>query len=95
MTVAEAYPAGRASSAAPRMAGQLPPRLCGSVAAVRRWPAPVGVANRWQASQWNGPADGRRRAPARASPYDPSVMPSSMIPAQTALAGRPGATSPA
>ena len=52
-------------------------------------PAPVGVSRAGQ-PRWNAPRMAAGGPRPGASPYDPAVMPSSMIPAQTALASPSG-----
>lgn len=76
VTMAGAYPPGHASMGGPEMAGNFAP----GYASVGD-PTPVGVARNWQ-----GAASGPKVAAAGRA-YDPTVMPSSMIPPQTAIAG--------
>jgi len=88
VSVVESYPAGHAVMGGPVMAGNYPPgyAVMGGGAGPGMAgldPTPVGVSRSGQ-TQWNNP---RVAAAPRsgAGSYDPSVMPSSMIPAQTAL----------
>jgi hypothetical protein len=78
----------------PAMAGNYAPGYAavGGVGVAEGEPAPVGVARVGQA-QWNSPRMAAAGARPGAGPYDPSVMPTSMIPAQTALAS-PSSTRP-
>jgi hypothetical protein len=95
VTVVESYPPGHALVGGPALVANAPPGYAvvgGSYgpAMAGNDPAPVGVSASGQ-PLWNGPR--MAQAGPRAGAYDPSVMPSSMIPAQTALsnpsAGRP------
>jgi hypothetical protein len=97
VTVVESYPAGHAAVGGPTPVGNSAagyavvgesygPAMAGND------PAPVGVSAAGGA-HWNAPKMAQAGPRMGAGPYDPSVMPSSMIPAQTALsnpsAGRP------
>jgi hypothetical protein len=75
------YPPGHATMGGPEMAGNYPPGHA-SVGMPGEDPAPVGVAKSWQ-GRWSG----SKLAASGARPYDPTVMPSSMVPAQTAIDG--------
>ncbi len=96
VTVVESYPAGHAVVGGPVLAGNSPPgyavvgNLGPAMAGVD--PAPVGVSGASQPS-WNSPRMAQAGPRPTVGAYDPSVMPSSMIPAQTALSssssGRP------
>jgi hypothetical protein len=79
--VAGAYPPGHASLGGPEMAGSYPPGHA-VLGMPGEDPAPVGVARNWQ-GKWAEP----RMGAAGPRAYDPSVLPSSMFPAQTALDG--------
>jgi len=88
VTYVDQNPAGHAVMGGPAMASNLPPgyAVVGGVVPGMEGadPTPVGVA-RASAAQWNGPR--MAAGPRMGAGYDPSVMPSSMIPAQTALDG--------
>jgi hypothetical protein len=89
VTVVESYPAGHSVVGGPALAGNSAPGYAvvgGSMGPVMAGadPAPVGVSSAGQ-PRWNAPR--MAQAGPRAGAYDPSVMPSSMIPAQTALSG--------
>lgn len=93
VTVVESYPAGHASVGGPMMAGNTPPGYAvvggpGGPLMVGADPAPVGVSRAGMA-QAGGPRVAAAPRPG-AGPYDPSVLPTSTIPAQTALAGASG-----
>ncbi len=93
VTIVESYPPGRAVVGGPMMAGNLPPGYAvmnGGPAMAGADPTPVGVSRAAQAqaqvqAQWNNPRLASVPPRPGAGAYDPSVMPSSMIPAQTAL----------
>jgi hypothetical protein len=88
VTVVESYPAGRAVVGGPVLAGTSAPGYAvvgeGGPVMAGTDPAPVGVSRAAQ-PHWNGPRMAQARPMQGA--YDPSVMPSSMIPAQTPLSG--------
>ena len=87
-TVVESYPAGHAVVGGPVVAGSFAPgyAVVGEGAPIMAGadPTPVGVSRNAQ-PRWSSP----RVAQAGPVPgaYDPAVMPSSMIPAQTPLSG--------
>jgi hypothetical protein len=90
-TVVGSYPPGHASMGGPGMADAYAPDYAvvggaGGPALAEGEPAPVGVSRAGQ-THWNGQrmaATGARSGPGS---YDPSVLPTSTIPAQTALEG--------
>ena len=87
VTVVESYPPGRAVVGGPVMAGNLPPGYAvmgGMPAMAGADPTPVGVSRAGQA-QWNNPRLASLPPRPGAGSYDPSVRPSSAVPAQTAL----------
>lgn len=97
VTVVETYPPGHAVVGGPVMVANGAPgyAVVGggyAPAMVAADPSPVGVSQAAQ-GRWSPPRVAQGGARPGAGPYDPSVMPSSMIPAQTALsnppAGRP------
>ncbi len=90
VTVVQSYPPGHAVVGGPTLAGNYAPgyAVVGGVPGVPGAdPTPVGVS-RTGLTQWNGPrmAAGGPRTGSGAAAFDPSVLPSSMLPAQTALA---------
>ena len=93
VSVVESYPPGRAVVGGPVMAGNLPPGYAvmgGGPDMAGAGPAPVGVSRAVHGpvqapTQWNNPRLASMPPRAGAGSYDPSVQPSSMIPAQTAL----------
>jgi hypothetical protein len=94
VTVVDSYPPGHAVVGGPVMAGNYPPGYAvmggaGGPAMAGGDPAPVGVSQSGQ-PRWNAPRMAAAAPRPGSSPYDPAVMPSSMIPAQTALAGPTG-----
>ena len=96
VTVVESYPPGHAVVGGPCLAGNSTPgyAVVGE-GTVRRWLVQIRPrsAFRGPASPTGMPPGWPRPDRGRAGAYDPAVMPSSMIPAQTALsnpsAGRP------
>ena len=91
VTIVESYPPGHAVVGGPAMAANSPPGYAvvgGSTGPVMAGggPAPVGVSRSGQ-THWNAPRMAASGPRPGSSPYDPAVTPSSMIPAQTALAG--------
>ena len=90
VTYVDQNPAGHAVVGGPAMASNLPPGYAvvdGSVPGMEGAdPTPVGVA-RTSAALRNGPRMAAGPRMGTGAGYDPSVMPSSMIPAQTALDG--------
>jgi hypothetical protein len=93
--VMESYAPGHAVVGGPAMAGGYAPGYA-VVGGAPSWgdgePAPVGVARVGQ-SQWNGPRMASSATRPGPGSYDPSVLPTSTIPAQTALA-TPGSSRP-
>ncbi len=88
ISVVESYPPGHAMVGGPTLAGGLPPGYAvaggGGPPMAAGDPTPVGVS-RAGMTQWNNPRLASMPARGGVASYDPSVMPSSMIPAQTAL----------
>jgi hypothetical protein len=91
VTVVESYPPGHSVVGGPTVVENYGPGYAvvggpsGPVMAGAD-PAPVGVSRSGQ-PRWNGPRMATTGPRAGTWPYDPSVLPSSMIPAQTGLDG--------
>jgi hypothetical protein len=97
LTVVESYPPGRAVVGGPVVAGDHPPgyAVVGGGAAPAMTgsdPTPVGLSRAGQ-THWNTPRTAVAGPRPGAGSYDPALLPSSMIPPQTALdnssTGRP------